>query len=115
MPSIQARARFLHIAPRKLRIVADLVRGEPVASAATTLRFTPNRGAKVLDRVLRSAIANAEHNAALDAESLYVSRILVDEGPTLKRFQPRAMGRAGRIRKRTSHLTVEVATRKDRT
>ncbi|MFZ0324454.1 MAG: 50S ribosomal protein L22 [Actinomycetes bacterium] len=89
--------------------MVDLIRGLPVAQAQTTLRFTPQAASETVGKVLGSAIANAEHNFSLDPSSLVVSEAYVDEGPTLKRFRPRAQGRAYRIRKRTSHITVVVA------
>lgn len=101
--------RFVRIAPRKMRIVADLVRGKPVSHALEALALTTKSAALVVRKALSSAVANAQHKGEVDIDSLIVARIFVDEGPTLRRFKPRAMGRATRINKRTSHLTVEVA------
>ncbi|MDO1604553.1 50S ribosomal protein L22 [Lactobacillus sp. YT155] len=107
--SAVAKAKTVRIAPRKLRLVIDLVRGKNVAEALAILQFTPNAGAPVVTKVVKSAIANAEHNFDLDAQNLYISEAFVDEGPTLKRFRPRAKGSASPINKRTSHITVVVS------
>jgi large subunit ribosomal protein L22 len=107
----KAQARFVRIAPRKARIVMDLIRGKNVGEALSVLRFIPKRGSGIIEKVLRSALANAEHNYEMSKEDLYVFKAYVDEGPTLKRFMPRAMGRASRIRKRSSHLTVVLKER----
>ena len=104
----KAVARHIRIAPRKVRIVADLIRGKDVDEAIAILRFTPKRGARILEKVLHSAVANAQNNYDLDIDSLYVKRAYVDEGPTLKRFRPRRMGQAFPILKRTSHISVVV-------
>ncbi len=90
-------------------LVLDLVRGMPVDDARSTLEFTNRRAAPTIRKVLDSAVANAEHNFALDADELFVSEAYADEGPTLKRWRPRARGRATRINKRTSHITIVVA------
>lgn len=110
---MEARAvsRYVRIAPRKVRIVADLIRGKDVNEALAILRFTPKRGARILEKVLRSAIANAQNNYEMDPANLYVKRAYVDQGPTLKRFHPRRMGQAFPILKRTSHISVVVAER----
>jgi large subunit ribosomal protein L22 len=102
----KARARFIRISPQKARLVADTIRGKNVAEAITTLRFMPKKGARTLRKVLESAVANASQNEAIDVDTLYVKTIFVDGGPMLKRIRPRAMGRASRILKRTSHITV---------
>jgi large subunit ribosomal protein L22 len=102
----KAVAKYLRISPSKVRLVADLVRGKAVSEAITILRFTPKKGARLVNKALRSAVANAENARSMDIESLYVKTITVDVGPTLKRWRPRAMGRANRIIKRTSHVTV---------
>lgn len=104
----RAIARYIRIAPRKARQVADEIRGKQVDEAISILRFTPRSAAEVLLKVLNSAVANAENNHEMDRASLIVHRALVDEGPTLKRIQPRAQGRAGLIRKKTSHITIVV-------
>lgn len=111
--SARATARYVRISPRKMRLVADMVRGKDVAQAKVALAFSTRAAAKVVDKVIASAVANAENNHDLSRDELIVRKIFVNEGPTLKRFQPRAMGRAFRIRKRTSHVTVELAPRKE--
>ena len=103
-----ARATHVRVTPMKARRVIDLIRDKPAQQALAELKFFPQAAAEPVAKVLASAIANAEHNFSLDPETLIVSRAFVDEGPTLKRFQPRAQGRAYRIRKRTSHITIEV-------
>ena len=104
----RAQARYARVTPRKARRVVDLIRGMQAAEAQAVLRFAPQAASEPVYKVLSSAIANAEHNNKLDADTLFVSRAWVDEGPTLKRFRPRAQGRAYRIRKRTCHITVAV-------
>jgi len=103
-----ARATYVRVTPMKARRVIDLIRDMPAQEALSVLKFAPQAASEPVAKVLASAIANAEHNFSLDPETLVVSRAFVDEGPTLKRFQPRAQGRAYRIRKRTSHITIEV-------
>ncbi|MFB4301572.1 50S ribosomal protein L22 [Actinomadura sp. NTSP31] len=105
----RAQARFIRVTPMKARRVVDLIRGLPAAEAQAVLRFAPQAASEPVGKVLASAIANAEHNFKLDTGTLVVSSAWVDEGPTLKRFRPRAQGRAYRINKRTSHITVVVA------
>jgi large subunit ribosomal protein L22 len=108
---MNARAQAKHIrqSPYKVRRVLDLVRGLPVDEARVVLEFTDRKAAGTIIKVLDSAVANAEHNFALDAEELFVAEAYADEGPTLKRWRPRARGRATKIRKRTSHITIVVA------
>lgn len=108
---VKAQARFIRQSPYKVRRVLDLVRGLPVGEAEHVLRLTPRGATEPVAKVLRSAVANAEHNHALDAEELVVSEAFADEGPTLKRYRPRARGRATQIRKRTSHITIIVSDR----
>ena len=105
-----ARARYVRMSPMKVRRVVDLVRGMPVGQAASVLQFAEQAAARPVAKLVASAVANAENNFDLDASTLVISTITVDEGPTMKRFQPRAQGRAYRIRKRTSHITVEVTS-----
>ncbi len=105
----KAVAKYIRISPQKARLVADVVRGMEVGSAITTLRFMPKKAARILRKVVESAVANADQNEAIDVDTLYVKDIFVDGGPMLKRFRPRAQGRATRILKRTSHVTVIVA------
>lgn len=107
-PRAVARARFVRVTPMKARRVIELIKGRPAAEALSVLRFAPQAASEPVAKVLASAIANAENNLQLDPATLVVSAAFADEGPTLKRFQPRAQGRAFRIRKRTSHITVEV-------
>jgi large subunit ribosomal protein L22 len=106
---VLATARYVRCSPRKARLVADLVRGKSVPEARAILAFSPRAAAVHVRKVLQSAAANAEHNASLDADDLVLARVTVDEGPTLKRFRPRAMGRATRINKRTCHITIGLA------
>jgi large subunit ribosomal protein L22 len=112
--AVKAQAKYVRVAPRKAREVVDLIRGKSVADARATLFFANRGAAPVVKKVLDSAVANAEHNEALDAADLYVKEARVDEGPTLKRWQFRAMGRVNRIRKRTSHITIAVEQREVR-
>lgn len=102
----RAVARHVRISPRKARQVIDLIRGKDVEEALTILKFTPKGASPIVEKVLRSAVANAENNFEMDVDSLYVAECFVDVGPTLKRIRPRARGMADRIRKRTSHITV---------
>jgi large subunit ribosomal protein L22 len=101
--------KFVRLSPQKGRLVADLIRGLPVERALEILNFNNRRAAKPVRKVLESAIANAEHNLGADVDELRVARIMVDEGPMLKRFHARAKGRGVRILKRTSHITVTVS------
>jgi len=110
---VRAHARFIRQSPYKVRQVLDLVRGLPVQEADQILSFTARAAAEPVRKVLRSAVANAEHNHALDADELIVAEAYADEGPTLRRWRPRARGRATRIRKRTSHITEVVAERSE--
>ena len=107
----KAVAKYVRIAPRKVRVVMDLIRGKNVAEAFAILKFTPKAGADVIEKVLRSAVANAENNFDMDVDKLYVSACFVDQGPTLKRIHPRSRGQAFKILKRTSHITVAVDER----
>lgn len=104
----KAVAKYVRIAPRKVRVVMDLVRGKNVADAFAILKFTPKAGADVIEKVLRSAVANAENNFEMDPDNLYIKSAFVDEGPTMKRIHPRSRGQAFQILKRTSHVTVIV-------
>ena len=113
MTQAKAIARTVRIAPRKVRLVVDLIRGKQVGEAVAILRHTPKAASPVVEKVLKSAVANAEHNYELDVNNLVVSEVFVDEGPTLKRFRPRAQGRASAINKRTSHITVVVSEKKE--
>jgi large subunit ribosomal protein L22 len=102
----KALARQIRISPQKARLVADLVRGKRVEDALNTLRFMPKKGARILRKIIESAVANATRNESIDVDTLYVKTIYVDGGTMLKRIRPMPMGRAGRILKRTSHITV---------
>ena len=104
----KAVAKYVRIAPRKVRVVMDLIRGKNVAEAFAILKFTPKAGAEVVEKVLRSAVANAENNFDMDVEKLYVKTAFADQGLTLKRIHPRSRGQAFKILKRTSHVTIVV-------
>jgi ribosomal protein L22 len=103
---VRAQAKYVRTSARKARLVCDHIRGKDVAEARAILAYTPRAAAKAWIKLLESAIANAEHNHELVGEDLRIAAVHADEGPTLKRYRPRAMGRATRIRKRTSHLTI---------
>ena len=105
---VKATAKYIRIAPRKVRIVMNLVRGKSVADALAILKFTPKVGADAVEKVLRSAIANAENDFDMDVDRLFISSAFVDQGPTLKRIHPRSRGQAFKILKHTSHITVAV-------
>jgi large subunit ribosomal protein L22 len=109
----KAIARTVRIAPRKVRLVVDLIRGKQVGEAIAILRHTPKAASPVVEKVLNSAMANAEHNYEMEVNNLVVTQAFVDEGPTLKRFRPRAMGRASAINKRTSHITIVLSEKKE--
>lgn len=109
----KAVAKYIRISPRKVREVVDLIRGKNIGEAIAILKFTPKKAADAIEKVVKSAVANAEHNQELNRDALYISEVFVDQGPTLKRFKPRAMGRADLIRKRTSHITVVVREKKE--
>ncbi|MDX8363072.1 MULTISPECIES: 50S ribosomal protein L22 [Bacillaceae] len=109
----KAVARTVRIAPRKARLVADLIRGKQIGEALAVLRLTNKAASPIVEKVLKSAVANAEHNYEMDVNNLVVEEAYVNEGPTMKRFRPRAMGRASQINKRTSHITVVVSEKKE--
>jgi large subunit ribosomal protein L22 len=102
----KAEARYVRIAPRKVRVVMDLIRGKQLSEALNIVRFTPKAASPVLEKLLLSAAANAENNYEMNRDALYVAECYADQGPTLKRFRPRAQGRATMIRKKTSHITI---------
>ena len=111
---VTAKLKYARISPQKCRLVADVVRGQPVGNAIATLRFMPKKGAEIVRKVIESAVANAENNNGADIDELKVHRIYVDNAPVLKRFAARAKGRGARIVKRNSHITVIVSDgRKD--
>ncbi|MBI4402121.1 MAG: 50S ribosomal protein L22 [Nitrospirae bacterium] len=109
MAEAKAILRYVRIAPRKARAVVDLIRGQKVPHALTVLKYTPRSAAKVVEKVLRSAVANAEQKEMGDSGAMWVSKAYVDVGATYKRFRARSMGRANSIHKRTSHITVVVS------
>lgn len=106
---VKAVAKYIRISPQKVRRITGAVKGKPVETALATLKFMPQKSAGLVGKVLRSAVANADQNENIDVDNLIVRNILVDQGPTLKRFRARARGRGSRILKRTSHITVIVA------
>jgi ribosomal protein L22 len=106
IPVVRAQAKYVRSSPRKARLVCDHIRGKSVEEARAILAHTPRAIARDWSKLLESAVANAEHNHELVGEDLYVKAVRADDGPTIKRFRPRAMGRATKIRKRTSHLTI---------
>ena len=103
---VRAKLRYARITPQKMRLVAGLCKGMPVEKASHQLKFSQKKGGKILSTLLDSAVANAREKGGIDMENLYVKQVNVDEGPTLKRFMPRAMGRATQILKRMSHITL---------
>ncbi len=109
----RAVAKNIRVSPRKARLVIDLIRNKDVKQADAILQFTPNRAATPIRKVLNSAVANAEENLSLNRDSLVVKAAYIDEGPTLKRFKPRARGRADRMLHRTSHITVVVGEKEE--
>jgi ribosomal protein L22 len=111
--TVRAQAKYVRCAPRKARLVVDHIRGKSVEDARAILATTPRAAARDVLKLLDSAIANAENNHELVADELKIGKVYVDEGPTLKRFRPRAQGRATRIRKRTSHMTILLTTKED--
>ena len=106
---VKAKLKSARISPQKCRLVADQIRGLPVERAINLLTFSNKKAAVLIKEVLNSAVANAEHNDGMDVDTLLVSTVFIDEGPTMKRFEARAKGRGNRILKRTSHITVKVA------
>lgn len=104
----RAYARYLRLSPLKARLVVDLIRGKSVREAMAILTYTPNKAAYYLKKVLKSAVANAENNYNMDADNLYISEVYANPGPIMKRYKPRARGRADVMQRRTSHLTVVV-------
>lgn len=111
--SARATARYVRVTPMKARRIIDLVRGKSVSEALSILKYAPQNAAQPVAKVIASAAANAENNFGLDPRSLVVATAFADEGPTMRRFQPRAQGRAFQIRKRTSHITVVVESQKE--
>ena len=109
MSAATAKLSYVRIAPRKLRVIANMIRGKSVANAINSLRFLNRSGSQEFFKLLVSAVANAEDKGDIDVDDLVVARVLVDQGPTLRRWRPRAHGRATKIQKKTSHVFVEVA------
>lgn len=107
-----AKLKYAKITPRKARLVVELIRGRMVEEARNSLTYMPNKGAKIIGKLLDSAIANAEEAGVGDVDDLFISRIFVDQGPAHKRYRARAMGRAGEIKKRLSHITIAVSSSK---
>ncbi len=105
----RAQAKTVRISSRKVQLVIDLIRGKDVGEAFSILAYTPKAAAPMVEKLLKSAVANAEHNYNLDTDNLYIKEIFVGEGPTMKRIRPRAQGSASQILKRTSHTTLVVA------
>lgn len=103
---VKAVARFVRLSPRKARLIMDQIRGKQVEEAINLLSFAPQKSAFVIKKLVNSAVSNAEENTEMDVDKLYIKRVFADQGPSLKRFRARALGRASRIRKTTSHLTV---------
>ncbi|MCI9286895.1 MAG: 50S ribosomal protein L22 [Clostridia bacterium] len=108
----QATLKYARISARKVKIVADLIRGKEVAEALAIVKFTPKAASEIIEKLLKSAIANAENNHNMDSKNLYISEIYANQGPTLKRIRPAAKGSAVRIRKRTSHITIVLSEKK---
>ena len=111
LQTAQATLRYARISARKVKIVADLIRGKDVAEALAIVKFTPKAASEIIEKLLKSAIANAENNHNMDSKNLYISEIYANQGPTLKRIRPAAKGSAVRIRKRTSHITIVLSER----
>lgn len=112
---ITAKLRYLRIAPRKVRLVADLIRGKSVKEAQSILDFSSKKAAGPIKKLLKNSIANNKSNFQLDQDSLYISKITVDEGPKLKRWRPRARGKAAEIQKKTSHISLVLEGKKKKT
>ncbi len=108
-----ARGRFVRLSPLKARLVADEIRGKHVDDARKILAYSPKKAARLLRKILDSAVANAEHNHEMDADRLWVRQVWVDEGPRMRRLKPRAFGRADIMRRKMSHITIAVAERED--
>ena len=106
---VKAVARYVRISPLKVRKIVGAVKGKPVEAGINSLKFMPQKAAAIVEKTLRSAVANADHNNELDVDALFIKNITVDQGPSLKRFRARARGRGSRILKKTSHITVVVA------
>ena len=106
---VKAISRYVRISPQKVRMIAGAIKGKPVETGLGILKFMPQKAAGIVEKAVRSAAANADHNHGLDVDSLVINNLIVDQGPTLKRFRARARGRGARILNRTSHITVILA------
>lgn len=113
MSEARAVAKYIRLSPRKVRQVVDLIRGKKVGEALAILKFTPKRASDAVGKVVKSAAANAEHNLEMSKDDLFIAEAYVDQGPTLKRYNPRAMGRADLMKRRTSHITVVVREKEE--
>ncbi len=113
MSEARATSKYIRLSPRRVRQVVDLIRGKNIGEALAILKFTPQRAATAVEKVVKSAVANAEHNLEMSKDSLFIAEAYVDQGPTLKRFNPRAMGRADLMRRRTSHITIVVQEKEE--
>jgi len=106
---VRATQRYVRISPQKVRMIVDAIKGKPAETAINALKFMPQKSAGIVEKIVRSAVANADQNTSIDVDDLIVSNLLVDQGPSLKRFKARARGRGARILKRTAHITVVLA------
>jgi large subunit ribosomal protein L22 len=106
---VRAKQRYVRISPQKVRMIVDAIKGKPAEDAINALKFMPQKSAGIVEKIVRSAVANADQNTSIDIDDLVVRNLIVDQGPTLKRFKARARGRGSRILKRTSHITVVLA------
>ena len=106
---VKAISRYVRISPQKVRMIADAIKGKPVEAGLNILKFMPQKAAGIVEKVVQSAAANADHNHGLDVDTLVINNLIVDQGPSLKRFRARARGRGARILKKTSHITVILA------
>jgi large subunit ribosomal protein L22 len=106
---VRATQRYVRISPQKVRMIVDAIKGKPAEAAIDALKFMPQKAAGIVEKIVRSAVANADQNTSIDVDDLIVSNLLVDQGPSLKRFKARARGRGARILKRTAHITVVLA------
>ncbi len=104
-----AKQRYVRISPQKVRMIADAIKGKPAEEAINALKFMPQKSAGIVEKIVRSAVANADQNTSIDVDDLFVRNLIVDQGPSMKRFRARARGRGARIIKRTAHITVVLA------
>jgi large subunit ribosomal protein L22 len=106
---VKATQRYVRISPQKVRMIVDAIKGKPAETAINALKFMPQKSAGIVEKIVRSAVANADQNTSIDVDDLIVSNLIVDQGPSMKRFKARARGRGARILKRTAHITVVLA------